>query len=718
MLVHVRHYTMGGNLLPVEIEYSDTVGMLRRKLDLEVCEVVALGDELLVNDDDLLADVGLTSDVVLDVTHHLTQKRCGRRGRLLPCWCSKDFVTDALNQRNPVSLASVCPVLRMDREVVLLAVTRRGKNLEHAPDFYKADREVVLAAVSDDGGALQFAATSLQKDREVVMTAVQKNGLALHFVHPSEVDEEVCAAAVMTAPEVLPLLPPGMVSEKLAKDAMAVDGRCLEFLGESLRASRDVVHAAVCSKAEALRFAAPHLQDDDEIVNAALLLNPEMLQAASERIRSDIERVTSLVEEKPEVYQWAAPRLREDRDLALLAVDGLWQNLRHVSPHLAADPEVVEVAVRSSPAALQYADLVLRADRPFALLCVDKAGDCLEYLHSTLQGDSEVVLRALKSGGSCRFADPSLLASREFALEVLDTDISPKDLLSYIDPVLMGDKEVVLKVLAKKYDCVCRIAECLWADKEVVLAAARVNGKATLDKVDSEMGRCKDVLLTAIENNPECCSVLPSDVQHSKEVLLRVFARHRSKYIDVREDAFDDPDVFMAAARIGAASLHDHKKYRSDAKAVLAALEHSGEELQFASERLRRSKAIVLAACSGGGAGGLQYAHPSAMTREAVVLAVAKDGTNLKYVPPLLKDKETVLAAVRSNPAALKYAEDHRLDREVVVAALEVRPRTAIPYIDPSFYDDAEIRQMCRYYTFPPVAPAADRPRRRRNRRR
>mmetsp|Transcript_52237 Transcript_52237/g.122248 ORF Transcript_52237/g.122248 Transcript_52237/m.122248 type:complete len:214 (-) Transcript_52237:20-661(-) len=68
-----------------------------------------------------------------------------------------------------------------DREVVLAAVSRDGRNLQFASPRLKDDFQVVLRAVSKCGTALKYASNNLKNNREIVLAAVQQDPGSLRF---------------------------------------------------------------------------------------------------------------------------------------------------------------------------------------------------------------------------------------------------------------------------------------------------------------------------------------------------------------------------------------------------------------------------------------------------------------------------------------------------------------------------------------------------------
>jgi hypothetical protein len=64
---------------------------------------------------------------------------------------------------------------------VLKKVTKCGRDLYYASKELKIDREIVIAAVSNDGLSIRYASQELKNDKEVLSKAVSNNGYALCY---------------------------------------------------------------------------------------------------------------------------------------------------------------------------------------------------------------------------------------------------------------------------------------------------------------------------------------------------------------------------------------------------------------------------------------------------------------------------------------------------------------------------------------------------------
>ena len=78
---------------------------------------------------------------------------------------------------------------REHRPLLLAALARDCRALQHASPELRADRDLVLAAVAHHGDALVHASAELRADREVVIEAVKSDRRVTRWV-----DEELVAA--------------------------------------------------------------------------------------------------------------------------------------------------------------------------------------------------------------------------------------------------------------------------------------------------------------------------------------------------------------------------------------------------------------------------------------------------------------------------------------------------------------------------------------------
>jgi hypothetical protein len=114
------------------------------------------------------------------------------------------------------------------------------------------------------------------------------------------------------------------------------------------------------------------------------------------------------------------------------------------------------------------------------------------------------------------------------------------------------------------------------------------------------------------------------------------------------------------------------EKLRSNREIVLAAVKANGNALKFAAKELRSDREIVLAAVIKNGSALECTAEELKSDREIVFAAVLNDGSALEFaVEELKSDREIVLAAVSNYGSALEHKTNElKSDREIVLAAV------------------------------------------------
>jgi hypothetical protein len=82
--------------------------------------------------------------------------------------------------------------LRNDREIVTIAVKKKGNLLKFASESMKKDKEVVLAAIKNSVSALEYADLSLRKDKDFMIEAIHISREAFKYIDASiSGDEEI-----------------------------------------------------------------------------------------------------------------------------------------------------------------------------------------------------------------------------------------------------------------------------------------------------------------------------------------------------------------------------------------------------------------------------------------------------------------------------------------------------------------------------------------------
>lgn len=146
-----------------------------------------------------------------------------------------------------------------------------GRRLVEAPASLRADREIVLVAVGKRGWPLQFAAEDLKADRAVVMTALRASGHALQYAAPElRCDIDVVMAAVRTHPESFRFASDVLKGNRdTVLTLLKTSGRSLEHAPPRFQADRELVAAAVHQDERAIAYASDDLQKDPQFSHIA-----------------------------------------------------------------------------------------------------------------------------------------------------------------------------------------------------------------------------------------------------------------------------------------------------------------------------------------------------------------------------------------------------------------------------------------------------------------
>ena len=158
----------------------------------------------------------------------------------------------------------------------------------------------------------------------------------------------------------------------------------------------------------------------------------------------------------------------------------------------------------------------------------------------------------------------------------------------------------------------------------------------------------------------------------------------------------DNKEVVLAAVLTNGHSLRfASENLRDNKEVVLAAVLTHGSSLRFASDELRDNKEVVLAAVLTHGSS-LRFASDELRDNKEVVLAaVSTDGSSLRHASDELRNnKEVVLAAVSTDGSSLRHASDELRDNKVVVIAAVKNFGPALSYASISIQQDEDVQYV------------------------
>eukprot|EP00928_Gymnodinium_smaydae_P004592 TRINITY_DN11560_c0_g1_i1.p1 TRINITY_DN11560_c0_g1~~TRINITY_DN11560_c0_g1_i1.p1 ORF type:complete len:389 (-),score=52.09 TRINITY_DN11560_c0_g1_i1:563-1615(-) len=285
-----------------------------------------------------------------------------------------------------------------DRSVMLAAVEVEPLYLQCASLDLQGDRDFVLAAImsvqpgNPVGVLLKFASDSVRADRELILLAVERDGRALqHASVDVQIDHEVILSALahaMQAPDVACMV--GEAFKKcraqIVRKIVEAHGLMLAYVTETLQGDFE----AVLQNGFALQFAAPALRADFPVVSSAVQRHGGALQFASADLRANRDIVLSAVVQHGDALQYASDDLKFDRELVLAAVNSWGLALQHASESLRSDYEVATRAVTKDGNALQYVSGELAANKKLATTAISQCHHAIRFVDQSLSDDDDL----------------------------------------------------------------------------------------------------------------------------------------------------------------------------------------------------------------------------------------------------------------------------------------------------------------------------------------
>ena len=230
---------------------------------------------------------------------------------------------------NPLCLAFAPVKLKADRELVLMSVTKSGRELYYAAESLRDDKEIVFAAIENDVSALSSATLRLRGDRSVVIKALR------------------------------------------------IDGSSIRWASQELRDDIDIVMEAITNS----WWAVGHASD---AAIRFVLDNVDLIFELNRSMKKDKSINPSMTDPTSSLMQLRRKLhhklLLSSKAVMLTVVKIDGRALRLAALHLRADEEVVRVALNSNAlGSVPFASAELRRDRAFMLDAVKRDGGCLRY---------------------------------------------------------------------------------------------------------------------------------------------------------------------------------------------------------------------------------------------------------------------------------------------------------------------------------------------------
>mmetsp|Transcript_111273 Transcript_111273/g.346883 ORF Transcript_111273/g.346883 Transcript_111273/m.346883 type:complete len:451 (-) Transcript_111273:15-1367(-) len=260
-----------------------------------------------------------------------------------------------------------------------------------------------------------------------------------------------------------------------------------------------------------------------------------------------------------DVFQRAPEHIQQNPEFLRMAMFLDTSILRVAPEALRRNKHVLRGALQHHwPGKLVEVDTEVLEDRAFALSLVEANGYVLELLPARYRADKDIVVAAVRAQPrAAEFVTSDfegLWADKDFVLLAVGASEAP--LLERATSELRADPDVVLATVRANVRNTEFMAESLWADKDIALAAVQAGGKAAGEYVSRSLWANKDFVLAAARVDCIAKDYIASELMHDREVEV--------------------------ALMVVDASLMESSGHREDKEFVLAAVAQAPSVLDYA----------------------------------------------------------------------------------------------------------------------------------------
>ena len=269
-------------------------------------------------------------------------------------------------------------------------------------------------------------------------------------------------------------------------------------------------------------------------------------------------------------------------------------------------PEIVESAIRKDGRLIEYVQRTFREKPDLIDTALDTNPLALKYaIGDAITGNFNIVMKAVrKDGENLKYASDALKDNNQIVFEAVKHSDSA---LQHASLRLRNDDEIVLAAVKRQGHQLMDASGRLQGDRNTVIEAVK-NNHSALEFASKELRDDEGIIMTAIE-----------------------YYTRKSRYITLS----------LKLLNYASLELRDNKMIVSKAVGLNAL------ELEYASDRLKQEKEIVLA-------------------------AVKNDGRSLRFVsaPKIIDDQEIAMTAVKNCGWALQYlSKKDKQNPELVLTA-------------------------------------------------
>ena len=350
--------------------------------------------------------------------------------------------------------------------------------------------------------------------------------------------------------------------------------------------------------------------------------------------------------------EYAAPELQGDKNFVLLAVQKHCINLQFASDELKKDKEVVTAAIKQNPEAFVFAAAELQTD------------DDLKKLVSITKKEPGSVDKLLTKEAKIQaiLEEPTLIAKTN-------------------DPEVVGDKNLILKLVQINGKFLRFASEALRADREVVLAATAKDVYSS--EIDDETGSIraslpaisyaapelradKELMLPIVRLSGLSLRYASEELKNDKPFVLEAIKNYARAYESVGDKLKDDPDVVYSTLLSLPYELeHMSDKHKADKELIKRLVGKQPSIMVNISAELLADKEFMTEIIKlNPQAFRSSYKSPLRKDRD-FILQLLKETNGSPWIvsgeyanSEFMRDPDFVLEAVKINPALVSFASD------------------------------------------------------------
>jgi hypothetical protein len=505
--------------------------------------------------------------------------------------------------------------LKKNKEIAMLAASKKGLILKYLPTEFKKDLDVALEALSDNVYAYPFIDESIKENlqlllkiavkypyyleklkhsncfqKETLIALIKKNPNCLEYLPGNLIDEEIGLLIMKLNPKLYPYLSMALRSNKeITQIAVSFDGLFLHKTSEYLKNDLEIVNLALKNNQSAFFFCSPELQNqknfviqcvkelnlylhsnwihshsslfsNDEFISELCKLNGGMLEYASQNLRSEKRIMLIALNQTEKAFKYC---LEFDEEIAFLAVEKNGFNLQYAGI-FRGNKKIVEMAINKSPLSFEYANEELRGDYSISLKAIQLDSSNFKFTLSEKIKNDPILLKEFlsKHGSSLEYLSQNIRNNKELVLLSIEND--PYSYL-YASESLKNDKELVMLATTKQPKLFKFLPETYLSDKEIAMECVSKEG-ILLKYASKNLKKEKDVVLASVKSNGLALEFSAPNLKQNKEIVLAAVNQNVNSMLYANKTLREDRDVIFIGLRNG--MDHENLKINGDVELI------------------------------------------------------------------------------------------------------------------------------------------------------